>query len=252
MGKLHSKSFFGQNMGIIINSTSEKEPFFFIRCIKRKPDGIWEKFSKGEGKIVKFSLEEIIMILDVLNGQELNWTIHHSYKEEQTSISFTWEDEETKILWINIANYSKMLNYAQAELLKLLLTHLLREKIEFSTTYKSQKNQITEKHNIASDIIALKDNKDNSPHQEFFNHKDALISKNLIISEKKSKSIKGISNIRGTIIGITKKALLIDFSSGQEYWIPKSSLHGDYMLNKNIEQKFIIDNWILNKNKILL
>jgi hypothetical protein len=37
-----------------------------LKCIKKKNDGIWEKPSKGEDKKIKCSLEEMIMILQVL------------------------------------------------------------------------------------------------------------------------------------------------------------------------------------------
>ena len=129
MADQHSQSFFGQNTGLIINSPSKSDAFLFIRSIKRKSDGIWEKPSAGEGKVIKCSLEEIIMILNVLNRNVLNRQSFHTYKENKTSISFKWEDEKAQTLWINIDKYSKMINSAQAELLRLLLTHILDEKI---------------------------------------------------------------------------------------------------------------------------
>jgi len=47
-----------------------------------------------------------------------------------------------------MGNYPKMLNFAQAEVLKLLLTHILKEKIEFATSSgfsQSTKSQATPK-----------------------------------------------------------------------------------------------------------
>ena len=129
----HSQSFFGQNTGLIVISPSKSESFIFMRCIKRKKDGSWEKPSSGEGKLIKFSLEEIIMILQVLNQDLFNWSSYHTYRDEKTPLSFSWEDKNAKSLWINIANYSKMLNFAQVEILKLLLTHILKEKIKHAT-----------------------------------------------------------------------------------------------------------------------
>ena len=58
-------------------------------------------------------------------------------------------------------------------------------------------------------------------------------------------------NIDGSIQGETKKALLIQFTSGDEIWIPKSTIHGKYIPKKNKDQKFLIDDWILKKNQIL-
>jgi len=38
-----------------------------------------------------------------------------------------------KTLWINIDQYAKMLNFSQAELMRMLFEHLVEEKIEFAT-----------------------------------------------------------------------------------------------------------------------
>ena len=58
MSDTHSYSFFGQKVGLIIQSSSNSEPFIFFRFIKSKGDGSWEKPSSGEGRGIKFSLEE--------------------------------------------------------------------------------------------------------------------------------------------------------------------------------------------------
>jgi len=57
-------------------------------------------------------------------------------------------------------------------------------------------------------------------------------------------------NINGIVNGKTDKALLIQFSSDKEYWIPKSTIHCEYDYSDK-EQKFIIDEWVLKKNQIL-
>lgn len=51
----HTQCFFGQKTGLTIGSPSKKEPYIFIKCIKEKPDGIWEKSSQGEGKMLFWS-----------------------------------------------------------------------------------------------------------------------------------------------------------------------------------------------------
>ena len=83
------------------------------------------------------------MILQVLNGKTLNWQTIHDYKDNKTSISYGWEDEKAQILWINIGNYSKMLNFAQSEIFRLLLLHILDEKIAYAT---SPVKEYVEKH----------------------------------------------------------------------------------------------------------
>lgn len=262
MGDNHSKSFFGQNTGILINSPSKSEPYFFIRCIKRKPDGVWEKPSNREGKVIKCTLEEIIMILQVLNRETLNWTSYHSYKDNKTPISFSWEDDKAKTLWINIADYSKMLNFAQAEILRLLLTHLLSEKIEFATISNMKNNSQKVTTNIVSSqiednlmddnsIISFKEDYEETQFEKISNNKFNQNTNNSYNTQQKKDDSKEISDIDGSIVGETAKALLINFNSGQELWIPKSTIHCQYNPARNLNQKFAIDDWILKRNKVL-
>ncbi|MFX1355475.1 MAG: hypothetical protein ACFFGP_16090, partial [Promethearchaeota archaeon] len=65
MVETHRKIFFGQNVAMSIQSSSWYDPFIFLTFFKKKPDNIWEKPSAGEGKVLKFSLEEMVMILKV-------------------------------------------------------------------------------------------------------------------------------------------------------------------------------------------
>ncbi|MFW9878020.1 MAG: hypothetical protein ACFFG0_33480, partial [Candidatus Thorarchaeota archaeon] len=58
-------------------------------------------------------------------------------------------------------------------------------------------------------------------------------------------------SITGTIKSETKKALLIQFNNGSEVWVPKSGIHSEFNSKKDIIQKFTIDSWILEKNKIV-
>ncbi|TFG25273.1 MAG: hypothetical protein EU529_01725 [Promethearchaeota archaeon] len=262
MGDSHSKSFFGQNTGLVINSSSKSEPFFFIRCIKKKPGGSWEKPSAGEGKVIKCSLDEIVMILQVLNRKQLNWSCYHNYKNNKSSISFGWEDEQAETLWINIANYSKMLNFAQAEILRLLLVHILHEKIKYATCSNGENlnNKMESKFysegtdpnkNNLNNNITLEKNYDQNLFEQDFEenvNQDNQISSILV---SKSKLFKEMTNINGAIKGETEKALLLTFKSGQEIWIPKSTIHCQYIPKKMFNQNFLIDNWILNRNKIL-
>ncbi len=238
MANTHSQSFFGQNTGLIINSSSRVEPYIFLRCFKRKSDGIWEKPSSKEGKVIKCSLEELVMILQVLNRKTLNWQNFHSYKDNKTSISFGWEDDKAKTLWINIGNYSKMLNFAQAEILKLLILHILEEKIKYATS--SKKENFEKKFNQIHD------------HKEYNN---SLLQNNKNTPNFNSENVsnrdnRDISDVHGIIKGETEKALLIDFDIGKEIWIPKSTIHRQYNPKKDISQNFLIDNWVLNRNKI--
>ena len=234
----HSYSFFGQKVGLIIQSASKNEPFIFFRLIKSKNNGSWEKPSSGEGKVIKFSLEEMVWIIRVLNKGVNSWSSYHTFKDNKTSISFKWEDGEKAKLWIHIGSYSKVLEYAQFKILEMLLVHILKEKIEFATApNRAKKRNVDTLNNIvvqeeiinASKII----NRNNKP--------------NSVNNGKRSE----IEDIVGTIKGETDKALLIQFENEVEVWIPKSIIHSGFNNSKNLVQKFSIDSWILKKNKVL-
>jgi len=237
----HLKSFFGQNTGIIVSSFSSSDPFTFIHCFKKKPNGIWEKPSSKEGKSIKFSLEEIVLILRVLNRQTLNWQSQHNYKDNTTSISFNWEDDEAEVLWINIGKYSKRLNLAQTEILRLLLLHFLEEKIIHSTFPKKLARTIKAKPPLS---LETKKNKEISGDldEDYKVNLSEPLNRGVLSSE--------ISDIDGSIVGETDKAFLIKFDKIEE-WIPKSAINNHSITQKNISQKFKINNWILKKLNLI-
>jgi hypothetical protein len=230
----HDQSFFGKASAITLQSTSKSEPFIFFKCIKKKPDNKWEKPSKGEGKTIKCSIDEIIMILEVLKKKSNSWSSYHSFNDIKTPISFKWEDTQQTRLWINIGSYSKMLSFPQTELLKLLLKHILKEKIEFATksqfkfnsTTESQSNVELDAQRTDMDII------ENSPTSKSDSHNNR-------------KTI-----INGSIKAETEKALLLILDSGKEIWIPKSIIYSDFKSKTGINQSFLTENWILEKNSI--
>jgi len=233
MTDTHSQSFFGQSTGLTVQSISKEEPFIFFKCIKKKADRSWEKPSKGEGKVIKCNLEEIIMIQQVLNQKVKSWSTFHVFNEIKTQISFKWEDGNNKKLWINIGSYSKMLNLTQIELFRLLLKHIIKEKIKYAT-------------GSSLNLSTVKVSKPNTP--ETFPSERSLIQTNNL---QKSANINPKSQISGAIIKETDHALLIKFSDGKEIRTPKSIIGSGFDANKNILQTFFIDTWFLKKNSIL-
>ena len=234
----HSQSFFGQAVGLTIQSSSKSDPFIFLKCIKKKPDSSWEKPSLGEGKSIKCSLDEMVCILHVLKRKGDSWSTYHKYNEVKTSISFSWEDNSKKKLWINIGTYSKMLGFAQAEIFKLLLKHLINEKIENATILNVVKNRNTETH----------ESKREMPTSYEDSNLNAKISNDL--SQEETKVDKEKTSIKGSIKAETEKALLIVFNNGQEVWIPKSIIHSKFLSDSSSDQEFIVNSWIVEKNKI--
>jgi len=230
----HSQSFFGQSTGLTLLSSSKSDSFIFFKCIKKKPDGSWEKPSLGEGKTIKCNLDEIVMILDVLKRNSDSWSSYHSFNDVKTQISFKWEDGVKKKLLIYIGNYSKMLNFSQTEIFRLLLKHILEEKIEFATISKMPSGK--------SVVRGLKNNEQRNQN----NNATALP----VVKESIESNENEVSQINGVIEGETEKALLIQFNKDKEIWIPKSVIRSNYDSSNDISQNFIIDNWILKKNNI--
>jgi hypothetical protein len=71
-----------------------------------------------------------------------------------------------------------------------------------------------------------------------------------VVQESVELNENEVSQIKGVIEGETEKALLIQFNSDKEIWIPKSVIRNDYNSSNDISQNFMIDNWILKKNNI--
>ena len=58
------------------------------------------------------------------------------------------------------------------------------------------------------------------------------------------------TKLKGKLIAETEKAVRIQFNSGQEHWIPKSTIKSPFIHELNKEQEFSIDTWVLEKNNI--
>ena len=98
MTSVHRKMFFGQNVGMMLQSPSWHDPYIFLTFIRKKEDNSWEKPSSGEGKVLKFSLEEMVMMLEVIRGESSSWSTIHKFKEEHTAIKFRWDNTYDKYL----------------------------------------------------------------------------------------------------------------------------------------------------------
>ncbi|MBD3254549.1 MAG: hypothetical protein GF383_05625 [Candidatus Lokiarchaeota archaeon] len=256
----HSQSFFGQSSAIIIQSSSKSDPYVFIRCLKKKPDNSWEKPSEGEGKVIKCSLEEMVMILRVLERQSEKWSSYHSYKEKKTPISINWADNNAETLWINIGKYKKMLGLAQAEVLRLLLNHLLKEKIKYATVsnYKTADDDKA----VKMDREVLTEKEPSKNHKYYYEVLDEPSNQNELPEEynpsdiatnyKKTKNnLNNNVSIQATIKVETEKALLISLSNGKEAWIPKSTIESAFQSGIENPQPLVIKDWVLKKNDLI-
>ena len=227
----HSQSFFGQSTGLTIQSSSRTDPFIFLKCIQKKSDGNWEKPSQGEGKTIKLNLDEMVMISEVLNRKLDKWSSFHNFNQIKTQITFQWEDQSKNKLKIYIDKYSKMLNFAQSEIFRRLLEHLLEEKIVYATTLNSP---------------------DDSSKPESKRESRKINPKSMpVVQEYIEYSDKPQSEITGTIEGETDKALLIKFDQDKQIWIPKSRIHSNFKPDNSSDQTFLIESWILKKNNLI-
>jgi hypothetical protein len=240
MADFHTKTFYGQKSSIRIYSPTKMVPYIFLSCISRKEDGTWEVTTKGEGKTVKISIEEMICILEVLNRNSANWRGYHIFEDRKTEIYIGWEDESRQVLQIKVGDYKKKLRFPNINLLTLLLDHILTEKIEFATsgafeTKVKEELEVDEEHEY-------------SLFTEQITARDGL---QVVETTEYGVSVDTI-DVKAKIKVESPKALLITLDSGEEFWIPKSTIHSKYNVNdKERSQKFIVDKWIIEKHKIL-
>ncbi len=253
----HDKIFFGQNSAISVVTFAKEEPYFLLRCIKKKSDGSWEKPSKGEGKSVRLSLDELVMILHVLREEISAWSTTHKYKDQQTTITVNWSsgpNEEKKELWIVVAEYRKMMNVAQAEVLKLLLEHILKEKIEFSTVPQAAAK---EEEAEGSEIVEEQATEQPQTQKEKVEEEIVKPSPKATKAKKEGASQNGKKNgknalvtVSGTIEGNTDKAIKVVFTKeGFDAWLPKSKISSKYDINSKDQQNFTVEAWIIEKRR---
>jgi hypothetical protein len=240
MGDFHTKTFYGQKSSLLISSPRKVVPYIFLSCINRRDDGTWERPAKGEGKTVKLSIEEIICILEVLHRRSANWRGYHVFKNRKTEIYAGWEDKSRQVLLIKIGDYMKKLRFPNLNFLTLMLEHLLSEKIEFATS-GTVESETKKKQNVDEE----------AEYGVFSEHITARDGLHIVETTEYDTSINTV-DIKAKIKVESPKALLITLESGEEYWIPKSTLHSVYdVTNKEMLQKLVVDKWIIEKHKVL-
>ncbi|KKM67386.1 hypothetical protein LCGC14_1471560, partial [marine sediment metagenome] len=79
--------------------------------------------------------------------------------------------------------------------------------------------------------------------------KENVVDDNLEIVEELDLGDK-VKKIEGIIKGETEKGLLLQMNNNSEYWFPKSTIKSKFNSGEGAKQSFIIDTWILEKNKV--
>lgn len=236
MTDFHTKTFFGSKTSVLITSPSKDVPYIFLSCFNRKEDGSWEKIQEGEGKTVKLSIEEIICIQEVLNKRSAIWRGYHVFKDRRTQIHVGWQDESREVLIIQIGLYQKKLRFPNITFLKILLDHLLIEKIEFATSAPTRSKEKGK---------SFQEPEEYSLFTENITSRDGLI----VVETTEYSTLDDLMEISVKIKAESPKALLISLKD-QEFWVPKSTIHSKYDINdKETLQKLIIDQWIVERNK---
>ena len=250
MVEYHNKAFFGSKVGMFFDSSSWTNQFFFLRFIKKRSNGTWEKPSKGEGKSIKFSLEEMVYIFRVLRKEVLSWKTFHKFEENQTPISFEWDKTNKDNFHVNGGDYHKMLNYAEMVVFKALLEHVFEEKIARSTV-NSKNNGLKKTVGGESRIqkLELTVTEEIQGEQEV---KSQITSKIPFPQVEKVNLDNETAELKGICEGKTEKALLILFESGKQIWIPKSTIRSEFDQESSATQDFTIDTWVLKKNEVFV
>jgi len=240
LADFHIKTFYGQKKSVRVTSPSKQVPYIFLSCINRKNDGSWEKPSEGEGKTVRLSIEEIICILEVLYRRSANWRGYHVFKDRKTEIYVGWEDESRQVLRVKIGEYIKKLRFPNLNFMTLLLDHILNEKIEFATSGTFETKTMEK--------VEIDEEAEFGLFSEHITARDGLH----IVETTEFSVSRSTVEINAKIKVESPKAILITLNSGEEFWIPKSTIHSEYdVSDKNKLQKLIVDKWIIEKHKIL-
>jgi hypothetical protein len=186
------------------------------------------------------------MILQVLRKEVPTWSGFHSFNGTKTSISFAWDKEGEKRLWININKYAKSLGFPQVEILRLLLDHMLQEKIKYATKPYYQKKETSS--SLKSQDSIKNDNENNGSTEIIIKEENnSDFSNSNIEMDSKLEGGKHFQ-VNAQILRKTKKALFLKFNSGKEVWVPKSAIKSTYDLDSKGTQIFEIESWIIKKN----
>ena len=120
-----------------------------------------------------------------------------------------------------------------------MLEHILHEKIKFATsgTFESK----------TKEKIEIDEEAEYGVFAEHITARDGL---HIVETTEYGVSVDTV-DIKAKIKVESPKALLITLDTGEEFWIPKSTIHSKYdILEKKKSQKFIVDKWIIEKHQI--
>ncbi len=117
LNELQDISFFRASIGVIL-IPAPNSGNFFIKMTRRSSNGLFEKFSKGEGRTIALSLEEISKtLLCIDQNKEFN-VYHRAPSGIETRIRFIPQEMQ---LEIRLDSYAITLNHPEARIFYKLL-----------------------------------------------------------------------------------------------------------------------------------
>ncbi len=137
----HKYIFHGQSFNLILYSISKYDPHVYLKWKKRNFKNVSQQDRNKHEKLVELNLENLTYIFNLLKNQQNLRDITIKERLKGDYVTFSWENENTRSLWIRANSFSKVLNFPQIQLLLLLIEHLLHEKIAFSTSNSKNINR---------------------------------------------------------------------------------------------------------------
>ena len=260
----HNYSFFGQKTGMLLDSAEINQPNLYLRFLKKKQDGSWEKPSQREGKNIKLTLLEMIAILRIFRTQNSKWSTVHRFGEDTTSITV---ENKNNIISFMISGYAKQLKYPESILFTDLLDHIYQEKIINATgsNLKSNgKNGNTAKkpsQNICNNRDSPIQNLADASIPEYPEEMDEIISENKEKKENLGNRIdidpeqwynslqtnEEFKLIPGAINEKREKAVNFHITDLINIWIPNSCINRS---QEGAKDGLWIKDWFLRKKMV--
>nr|WP_147664642.1 hypothetical protein [Candidatus Prometheoarchaeum syntrophicum]QEE17756.1 hypothetical protein DSAG12_03594 [Candidatus Prometheoarchaeum syntrophicum] len=253
--KHHNYSFFGQKTGLLLDSAEIDQPCLYLRFLKKKPDGSWEKPSLGQGKNIKLNLLEMIAILRIFRTQNTKWSTVHKFGEDTTSI--TVENKNTIISFM-ISGYAKQLKFPESNLFTDLLDHIYHEKIIHATGSKMPSKNGSNKESTSqpSQQNISRENEiqdlSNSPIPEYPEELDETPQEKKIEIDPEQwynslRTNEEFKLLPGAINEERAKAINFHIADLISIWVPNSCIDQEQSLSK---EGIWVKDWFLRKKMV--
>jgi 3'-phosphoadenosine 5'-phosphosulfate sulfotransferase len=104
----------------------------------------------------------MISLKEIFKKCPSSWKSVHKYKEEMTSIEFESRENQSLPYLLKIGIYPKPFTFAQGEIFRMLLEHLITEKIEHLNTFIKKPTNTDEFKSTPQNILYVKEETTNT------------------------------------------------------------------------------------------